>query len=317
MNTLDIICYRRKPLLIQKLLGGLGNQMFEYAFAYGFTRRTGQPAAIDSTFYMREMEGTTPRAYELPLFNISLPQLVRNRLMMRLLWGGVSTLPERIVTKGVRTLSGLRYDGRARAEGRSDFGYYPELQSPVDCPTAITGYFQSPRYFDDFRQELLQEFTPVQPLSENASKYAGLIDEASESVSVHVRRGDYLRYSDTFVILSDEYYRRALARLRSELGAERAKDLRIYLFTDSPADAAQLFAHENVTLVQGNTGSRSYEDMLLMSRCRHHIIANSSFSWWGAWLGSADGLTIAPKDWMVDKRINDTKQIYPQGWIVI
>ena len=130
------------------------------------------------------------------------------------------------------------------------------------------------------------------------------------SVSVHIRRGDYLMY-DYFQACTPEYYRRAI-----EFIISRVEKPLFFVFSDDLAWSGKFMEECGVEyrLVDHNRGKDSYKDMYLMSRCRHYIIANSSFSWWGAWLGEDEGKTVAcPSEWFKGK----TNYKCPAGWVRI
>jgi hypothetical protein len=139
-------------------------------------------------------------------------------------------------------------------------------------------------------------------------------------VSVHVRRGDYLKPGTAEVhgILDEAYYREALGRIEAEIGEEAD----LFVFSDEPQAAERVLNFvppSRLTHVRGDA-ERPWEDMALMSRCRHHVIANSSFSWWGAWLNPFPGkIVVAPQAWFAptELRRRNTRDLYSNGWIVV
>jgi hypothetical protein len=182
----------------------------------------------------------------------------------------------------------------------------------TDC--YLSGYWQSEKYFADAAQQIRADFTFRLPLEGGNAELAGQMSHAA-SVSLHVRRGDYAsnpKTSATHGLCSLEYYRAAIRHV-----AERVPQPRFFVFSD---DIAWVQANLNIEFpcvhVQHNRGAESYNDMRLMSLCRHHIIANSSFSWWGAWLNQGtDKIVVAPQQWFA--RQTDVRDLFPAGWVTL
>lgn len=175
----------------------------------------------------------------------------------------------------------------------------------------LEGFWQSEKYFPDMRKKLLTEFTfdNVDELNKDVINQI----KTTNSVSLHVRRGDYTekKYAGIYGgICTKNYYENALTYLKS-----RYKDIVVFIFSDDLQWAAQNFKGENCVLVKENTGNRSHLDMYLMSQCKHNIIANSSFSWWGAWLNeNPEKVVIAPEKWLNNC---EAKDICNKEWIRI
>lgn len=190
------------------------------------------------------------------------------------------------------------------------FHYWPGFQKlKGDC--YLSGYWQSERYFNSVLDLIRKEFTFREPLVGQNHKLAKEIS-ACQAVSLHVRRGDYVsdrKTSQVMEVCSEVYYREAIAYM-----AERVEHPVFYVFSDDMAWAKQnLHLASPSVFVEHNFGVESYRDMQLMSLCQHHIIANSSFSWWGAWLNGRTGkMVVAPRNWFA-KPI-DTRDLIPQSW---
>jgi hypothetical protein len=193
------------------------------------------------------------------------------------------------------------------------FHYWPEInQVPRDC--YLAGYWQSEQYFREAAPAIHADFTfKSLPANRNA-ELAEQIGQVN-AVSLHVRRGDYVNNPKTNVVhgvCSLDYYRDAVRHV-----ASRVENPYFFIFSD---DMAWVKEHLKMDLpcqyVDHNCGAESYNDMRLMSLCRHHIIANSSFSWWGAWLNrNPDKIVVAPKKWFAnDKNISD---LFPAGWVIL
>ena len=179
---------------------------------------------------------------------------------------------------------------------------------PASC--YISGYFQDHRYFADAAETVRSDFRPVSTTAERPDLLAAMTQTVP--VAVHVRRGDYLT-SSSLMIQEAGYYERAMQQLRSSLPGE---PLRFYVFSDDSAWArAHLGMLPDLYFVD-STGHPSWSDLQMMMQCRHFIIANSSFSWWAAWLGSEPGSIVHyPERWLVDERLNaDRRRGMPSGW---
>jgi hypothetical protein len=191
----------------------------------------------------------------------------------------------------------------------------------LDKTVSIFGYFQSERYFTGIADELRRYFQPCEPLGPKAQAMAGLIARTETPVSVHIRRGDYVKSVETARVhgaLDARYYKKALRVLQSML----ASPITVFVFSDDPADAEAVLdfvPRDKIVHVRGDP-DKPWEDMSLMAQCRHHIIANSSFSWWGAWLNpSEDKIVIAPREWFTaaELRQHNISDLFPPEWILV
>jgi hypothetical protein len=186
---------------------------------------------------------------------------------------------------------------------------------------SLYGYFQSERYFVDIADKLRDYFQPCDGFGPQAQAMADAIARSDMAVSVHIRRGDYVKSAKTARVhgtLGTNYYRKALHVLQGAV----ASPITVFVFSDDPADAEGVLdfvPRDHFVQVRGNP-DRPWEDMALMARCRHHIIANSSFSWWGAWLNpAADKMIIAPREWLTPAKLrqHNTCDLYPPSWILL
>lgn len=174
------------------------------------------------------------------------------------------------------------------------------------CPDDIdlVGYFQTEKYFQHIDKEIRQDFTFHDRIEKISSQYRNSVFPKIDLISMHIRRTDYLSDSN-FTSLSLEYYEHALSLLPK---------VPVIIFSDDPSWCKHNFKDRRFTVsVSNNQGI----DLCLMSLCNYHIIANSSFSWWGSWL-SKSKKTIAPKDWFSGQLSNwDTKDLYLPEWTTI
>lgn len=271
---------RRK--IISSLAGGLGNQMFQYSAGRALATKFNRDLVLDTSL-LRVKGDHTPRTYALNAFKIraSVDGLDNDWLEK------VQTLPEEQASAG--------WPKRRRVKG----------------DLLLTGHWQSECYFASIRQQLITDFALTRPPSRYIGALAQKIQCSSNSVSLHFRRGDYVTNpvaASFHGTCSLDYYHAALARLNQQVG-----ELDLYVFSDEPEwvrREAKLPA--GYTLVDCEQSSPA-EDIWLMSLCRHHVIANSSFSWWGAWLGCADGMTFAPAVWFLEKAAAQS-HIVPSRW---
>ncbi len=187
--------------------------------------------------------------------------------------------------------------------------------------SSLFGHFQSERYFSEIATDLRSDFRLKDSLSDQAQLFLDRIKSAPMPVSVHVRRGDYSKSAATgqvHGVLPADYYASALRIVERMTGREPT----VFLFSDD-LDAAcamfDFFPKERLIPVRANADS-AWEDMALMAECSHHIIANSTFSWWGAWLNpSTEKIVIAPRNWFTASTLREinTCDLYPAGWILI
>lgn len=279
-------------MITVQVRGGLGNQMFQYAAGRAAALRLDTDLGLDLRWFDRSPAfgfglGHYPiRATTVPPRNTRLAPL---------------PIPSRVGDARARALLLLRLGPDVLAEAGAAFD--PRLlEAPDD--TYLVGYWQSERYFADFADQIRAELSLPDPPSGPNHAVAKAI-RGRPSVSVHVRRGDYVG-SSTHPVCSRDYYQSAMAELR-----ERLPDPQFFLFSDDPQWCHEHLAGKGDVVVSHNGAGTGHEDLRLMSLCDAHVIANSSFSWWGAWLG-APGPTIAPKRWFADDR--DASAIVPARW---
>lgn len=293
-------------MIIVHLCGGLGNQMFQYAAGLAVAWRRGSEVKFDTKWFdtAHVHQGLELRR----VFGLELPEASSTDLRKVL---GVCARPavRRLVSR--RLLRVLRPKALVI---EPHFHYWTGIEHLPD-DVYLQGYWQSEKYFSCIAGTIRQRFRFIEPLD---SRNAALIDEMQScvSVSLHIRRGDYYANPQAMRVHGvdlSEYYPAAVATMVEKTGAER-----FYVFSDDPQWVLEhLRLPVPYTVVDNNRGAASYRDMQLMSACRHHIIANSSFSWWGAWLNPrSDKIVIAPRRWFnVDDF--DTRDLYCPGWLVL
>jgi len=289
-------------MVFVRLKGGLGNQMFQYAAGRAVAHRKQVPLKLDVSWFGRQ----GLRSYALKHFNI-VESFATPEEVARLTRRGRRDLWSRVYRRLQRCLPYYR-----RAEFSPRHNRYDPNILRVRDQVCLFGYWQSEKYFQDIESIIRKEFTFRNP-PDQANQRMGEMIDATTSVSVHVRRGDYVTRRGgrgPHVVLPIEYYRRAVARLVEEIS-----DPHFFVFSDDIEWVRDNFKVEHpVTIVDHNGAEKDYEDLRLMSRCKHHIIANSTFSWWGAWLCANPGkIVIAPQKWFKDPT-RDTRDLIPPSW---
>ena len=296
-------------LVIVRLWGGLGNQLFQYAAGYAAACKRNAALILDRT----QCDADENRPYELGLFSISgrcwdnrerkqfemALRLVRpnehnTRWRNRLIKPIVRKFASHYLKLAVDLHTG--YDERAASGGRHLY---------------LAGTWASEGYFRDFEVDIRREFQFLSAPSEVNAKYLMQIN-SSNSVCVHVRRGDYVSIPDTnkrFGLLPLEYYRTAL----EIMGRELSKPI-FFIFSDDPAWTKEnLILNHPTFYIEHNVGVSNVDDFRLMRECKHFVIANSTFSWWAAWLSENKQKTvIAPKQWRIDS--NGIADPVPATW---
>ena len=287
---------------IVQIQSGLGNQMFQYAF-YVALKHHQPDTKIDTSVYRYR---PSHNGYELERIFAIHPEHATITECNQL-----ADVRKDLFSEIRRALGwGKRTTGQLVIEPDPAQGWCPELLHADNC--YFQGYWQSEKYFAEVKEQVRQDFQFCLPLSPEDEQWAKQIQN-SNSVSVHIRRGDYLkkRRVEDYNVCSVSYYRSAVKTTQAQV-----EHPVFYVFSDEPEwGKAQEIFPEGTIFVSGHTGEKAYIDMQLMSLCRHHIIANSSFSWWGAWLGQQEKtITIAPDTWFRNRPRPD---IIPQEWTTI
>ena len=280
-------------MIYSQATGGLGNQLYNYAIGFALAQTYKEDLTLDISAY-----AFSPRPYVLDHFTISgnVKSLFPPRKDTKLF---------RMAARLLRILASNRYgrcqwiketpDTRNRY-GNYDFSHKGSLY--------LEGYWQNYRYFDDYRAELCQEFQLKEEyISPDCAALAETFS-SEESVAVHIRRGDY----EAAWVLKDAYYHNAFSLINERLAAPH-----YYIFCEDTDYVKEHYGYlSNMTFVTGEYKLSDLEEFYLMSKCRHQIIANSTFSWWAAYLNTyTDKLVVAPE------YLHWTKDYYPESWIML
>lgn len=292
-------------VIISHIIGGLGNQMFQYAAGRAVSLEQNVPLRLDiSGFASYRLH----HGFELArIFNCAIDIATEKDIQ-----GVAGYRAEGVFRKILVRPCGTMFRGRHFIV-EPYFHYWPGIKSvPQEC--YLVGYWQSERYFRNIAPAIRSDFAFKTPLEGRNVELAGWIAQVN-AVSLHVRRGDYVNNpvtNATHGVCSLDYYRDAVRYV-----SDRIEKPHFFIFSD---DVAWVKEHLRVDFphqyIDHNCGAESYNDMRLMSMCRHHIIANSSFSWWGAWLNpDMNKIVVAPKKWFADDR--KTEDLFPQGWATL
>lgn len=289
-------------MIITNLTGGLGNQLFQYATG----RRLAQ---IHKTELF--LDTTTFNTYKLHNYSLYHFNIIEN----------------------LATEKELKYFIKENKIYNKIYGYinkfipYKYKKIAIEIPHSkflsgilklpknayLQGYWQDERYFKEIRDILLREFTIKESLNYDDTNILNNINKCN-SVSLHIRRGDYVtnkNTSQTYNACSLDYYYNAIKKIKKE-----TVNPYFFIFSDDIPWAQENLKIKNCEFINHNS-SKNYIDLFLMTKCKHNIIANSSFSWWGAWLNNnPQKIIIAPKKWFAIEKYNNTK-IIPDNWIKI
>ncbi|MDG4476035.1 alpha-1,2-fucosyltransferase [Thiovibrio frasassiensis] len=293
-------------MIILRLSGGLGNQMFQYAFGRATSRHLG----VEMLLEVSDPTLSIHNGFELDrVFNIDVRIATESDMRAVLGWQRLDVVRKIIKKIGLASF----FLNRCIVEPHF---YYSHAMRHVPDGTFLCGYWQSEKYFADESECIRDEFRFREPPSGvNKELVQEIAASNGAAISLHVRRGDYVHnqaVSQVHGSCSLAYYRAAIQRV-----LEQVQNPFFYVFSD---DIEWVRTHLEMPFphrfIAHNRDKLSCEDMRLMSLCQHHIIANSSFSWWGAWLNPApEKIVVAPKNWFADEcRPHD---LFPWGWVVL
>lgn len=289
-------------MIIVKLWGGLGNQFFQYAYAYQLAKKLNTQLVIDTSWFKTQ----SLREPEIFKFNIEY-------LYAENTWdinSKIKMCNKRNFNRILRLPSFAKYQvGGLNYLKESRFCYNDKINNYILDNTYLDGYWQCPRYFEWVRSDLLNLFK-INNLDAEVIELGEQLKEKN-SVSIHVRRGDYpkkkLWYS-RLLNIDDKYYKKAIVYLKQRT----KKDLEYYIFSNDIKDAQNMlggFLGENLKSLSINRPLSALEEWYLMGCCRNQIIGNSTFSWWSAYLNRNDNKIICAPNGYVGN-----ENIYPEGW---
>lgn len=284
------------------VIGGLGNQMFQYAFGRALSLRMGYQLRFDVADFQWY---STHEGFQLARLCTTLEQATEDELKEMLGWQH---------HRWARRLRMYKRFPKRHTIVEPHF-HFSRACSQSHDGNYFVGYWHSHRYFEDFANEIRRDFCSTEI---DLSVYGSILKEieSSESVGIHVRRGDYVSSRRGRKVLGTcgaKYYSNAIALLQ-----ELVSRPKFFVFSDQPsAVMAEQLVSVPHSLVDIKPRPPAYVELRMMARCKHFIIANSSFSWWAAWLGHAgDKRVIAPGRWFADKA-RTTADLIPPDWLVV
>nr|WP_262902924.1 alpha-1,2-fucosyltransferase [Salegentibacter lacus] len=286
----------------------MGNQMFQYATARVLAKRNKSIILLDDSFYSKKTGNLQkfPRQLDLKIFDKSL--LIVTALQKK-------KFTELSFHNRIKKKLGFNYP---KIYKEPTFRFNDQLFQ-MSSPVYLKGYFQSYKYFENEEKFIQGLFVfPEEYLNKNDRELKDYICN-QKTVSIHIRRGDYVENQQTQEFHGNctlEYYNKAILHLTKQFD-----NLNLIFFSDDIAWVKENFkaiSHKKL-FITGNENQNSWKDMYLMSLCNHHIIANSSFSWWGAWLNKKPGKqVIAPAKWFSNtEQEKKTVDLIPPGWLRI
>lgn len=273
--------------IIVRLKGGLGNQMFQYATGMAVAKRNGVNLILDLSSYENQSDKDTHRTFELEAFALSHTD--------------TTLRPASLIERLTRKVLGKLFPVDPYGFDRSVFS-----------TSVLDGFYQNERYFLGIREFILKEFT----LKDESAQFKETVAfiHTRPSVSLHVRRGDYVfnQFASSFHgAMGIEYFKKAYDAITSRIGM----DFNLFIFTDDINWAEKNITMHPKTYILSGNGFAPAEELILMSKCTHNIISNSTFSWWGAWLNQhTDKIVIAPRQWTTDRQ---NPGILPSTWTKI
>jgi len=315
-----------KPVIISALKGGLGNQMFQYAAGFSLALKNKTEQKIDISGYddVRVINSDTPRKFALSIFNITSPIALSGEILKAKYPLGKLSKAWRFFKQRILKQNYTDYDPKLFKKITTEIEKFRSTnksnQTKKDLNFYLDGFFQSEKNFSEFTTQIRQEFTFKKEFFDEKVKQLAEVMQKENSVSIHVRRGDYINDKKTnkyHGVCPIEYYEEAIELIKEKISQQKnytQSEPTFYIFTDDEKWVTENFpSYINVS----KNHFKDQEEMYLMSQCKHHIIANSSFSWWGAWLNkNSDKIVIAPQKW-VNKEPNPHLNIIPETWIKI
>jgi hypothetical protein len=302
-------------MIITRLTGGLGNQMFQYAAGLSLAEHHRTVAKLDVNWYRQDPQYEAHNRYALSCFNLTEQFAVQEEIDR--VQGVQLTRTERWAAGWARRLRLYRYANRHAGSSNlhyaEDFKFYPGFFAQPDN-TYLHGLWQSERFFEPVAHLLRLHFSFRYPMPPSVAEMLARIQGGGPSVAVHFRRGDYVRnaaFHQTNGVVGFDYYLAAMERLRAQ-----HPQLSFYIFSDD-IDAIERDFRPPVpcVFVRATQPWHSYDKIRLMSACDHAIISNSTFAWWAAWLNPHPQKTvIAPAAWFASGE-HDDRDVVPPSWL--
>ena len=296
-------------MITVRLSGGIGNQMFQYSLGRVLSIKNSTPLILNTEAYLDQTSRPfkkymAVRKYTLSAFNIKARIAVRNEIpfIYRMYGKGKLSLAFDAMRRRIFRHKGYELSFK---------GFNPKILE-LKGGVYLDGYWQSPKYFAGFEDVIRKDFTFKNKFSDNIENLKKEI-ESQNSVCVHIRRGDYVNNS-FYESVQKEYYDKGIAKIKSSTKIDK-----IYVFSDDIKWCEENLTFDFPVMFVGKeyAGAKDEGHLALMSTCKHFVICNSTFSWWGAYLSDYHAkIVIVPQRWFTDKNINESDLI-PEEWIRI
>jgi hypothetical protein len=290
-------------MIIVRLKGGLGNQMFQYALGRALQHRRGDELRLDVTYLLGSsvFKWDVPRSYDLDVFQLQSAFSYVPRLLRRASW----TLDEAEAVPKRQTFV-----------EEKEFGFHPGILDLTEPNLYLDGYWQSESYFAEIQREIRAAFQFRMPLSPAGRQMAHMLASVN-SVCVNVRRGDYVTSEstrNTLGFVGEDFYRRGVDWIKANI-----PDPWLFVNSDDMPWCREHLKFDLPTTYFGEecAGWKFGEQLQLMTMCKHFLIPNSTFAWWAAWLGTRDGKLVAcPRRWFRNESIS-SKDLIPPSWVTL
>lgn len=268
-------------MIIVAIKGGLGNQMFQFALYLKY-KAMGKEVYIDDQIFTSGLND--PKALKIcDVFSLDY-QMCSKRLSHQMADADIS-----ILHRIRRKFFGKKELCTHYIENDLDNNYHPEILEFNNM--YLDGFWQSEKYFEDIKDEIFKNYMFSIEEHEMKKYLSGIRN--TNSVSIHIRRGDYIGNSGYDEICTESYYKKAISYIKKNIDNPV-----FYIFSDDVEYVKEKYRNENMVIIDQYSGAKSHYDMYLMTQCKHNIVANSSFSWWGAWLNqNEDKIIVCPKRW--------------------
>lgn len=290
-------------MIVVKLIGGLGNQLFQYALAKHLAHVNNTEMLLDATAFEDNY-----KLHKFSLQHFDISSKVADRKVLENIYNYPYSLKKtqriwehKVLGKNLFNLN------------ENQFNYQPDIIKKYNGHVVLNGYWQTEKYFLPIQDYIRQEFKVVTTQEPKDIEVSENVLSSENAVSLHIRRADYTNPEVLKVhgVCSLEYYQKGVSFI-----ANKVSNPTFFIFSDDiPWAKKNLKLNYQMIFVEHNNADKNYEDMNLMSQCKHNIIANSSFSWWGAWLNkNPDKIVIAPQKWFSSSERNYS-DVVPEAWI--
>ncbi|WP_147204902.1 alpha-1,2-fucosyltransferase [Segetibacter aerophilus] len=288
-------------MIISKITSGLGNQLFQYAVAKSLSLKHKTSLFFDLSYYKSTYETDTARSFKLHHFDIDYKTL--------------NTSPLVYLSKATKLFPNRSCQPFFLLLKEKHFHYDEQVVKAKSTCITLDGFWQSEKYFADATEAIRRELIFKDAATSSLNDYKGQIEKAVNPVSIHIRRGDYVshpEFSKSFGFIGLEYYEQAVSYIKTKV-----ENPTFFVFSDDKEWVKKSFKLPGSNVFVETAGEDSdVIELQLMSLCTHHIIANSSFSWWGAWLNNnKNKIVISPASWYKNKPDWNTKDLLPASWV--